>query len=714
MGSVWLNLRAGLRGGWRAWLALALLLGVMGGIALGAAAGAWRTETAYPRLLRWAHASDLQLLYVGSGQNAGSYGQVSAQRRQARYYRALGRLPQVAGLSRAALLQVYAPHVLSQNTQVYASADGGLGTSVDRVKILAGHRPDPADASAAVINPMLADVEHARVGGTVTLLGVPDRHGNPDLAHAFPLRFRVAAIGVFDTQVVPAATGDYPTALLTPAFLRARAAGRIPWMPAYGVSAYVRLRPGASEAGFVRSASVLGRRAGGSVSAIVLADEFAATERAIRPYAVAIALFAGLVGLITLILAAQLLSRQLVLDSAEFPVLRALGMPRGRLVALSMARVGAVTVLGGCLAVAIAVAASPLMPIGPARLAEPSPGIGANLAVLAVGLAAIALLPTVMVAPAAWGVASRSRGPESRVDPAAQRRPSRLGAALGRAGSVTGAIGARMAFEPGRGRTAVPVRSALAGIAVAAMAVTAAAVFGSSLLGLVGTPHRYGQDWHEYLDLRFGGIHASLLERVVSAQPGVTGYAIGDFGQVRVNGMAVSGIGLTPVRGEGYLTMLAGRPPARPGEIALGARTLRALQLRVGQTAHVAANGYGEASAPLPMRVVGEAVFPSLGERGSFLGTDLGNGAAVVPSVLSVPNPASGCGPHSGTCYNFAVLRYRPGTSLTAARSRLSATVARTGCPPGSCGVSLDQRPADIRSYAGVRDTPLALGTALA
>ena len=41
MGPVWLTLRTGLRGGWRAWLALALLLGIMGGTALAAAAGAW-------------------------------------------------------------------------------------------------------------------------------------------------------------------------------------------------------------------------------------------------------------------------------------------------------------------------------------------------------------------------------------------------------------------------------------------------------------------------------------------------------------------------------------------------------------------------------------------------------------------------------------------------------------------------------------------------
>ena len=41
-----------------------------------------------------------------------------------------------------------------------------------------------------------------------------------------------------------------------------------------------------------------------------------------------------------------------------------------------------------------------------------------------------------------------------------------------------------MAFEPGHGRTAVPVRSALVGMTVAAAAVVAAMVFGASFLAL--------------------------------------------------------------------------------------------------------------------------------------------------------------------------------------------------------------------------------------
>src|SRR5579859_545137 len=67
MGGVPLRLRAELRQQWRAWLALAVLLGIVGGIALAAAAGARRTDTAYPRLLRQSHAADLLVSPARSG-----------------------------------------------------------------------------------------------------------------------------------------------------------------------------------------------------------------------------------------------------------------------------------------------------------------------------------------------------------------------------------------------------------------------------------------------------------------------------------------------------------------------------------------------------------------------------------------------------------------------------------------------------------------------
>ena len=221
-------------------------------------------------------------------------------------------------------------------------------------------------------------------------------------------------------------------------------------------------------------------------------------------------------------------------------------MTRARLVGLSLARVAVVTLAGAAVAVAMAVAASPLMPIGPARLAEPQPGVEVNLAILGAGFAAIALLPLAVLVPAAWRAAARVQGPLGVAEPAAPARASRLGPALGRAGSVTGSVGVRMAFEPGRGRTAVPVRSALVGTTVAIAAVAAAVVFGTSLIALVGTPHRYGQNWAQELNLNFGGVTAALGAKLLSAEPAISGYAAGDYGQLSIDGQLVAAIGISP------------------------------------------------------------------------------------------------------------------------------------------------------------------------
>ena len=245
------------------------------------------------------------------------------------------------------------------------------------------------------------------------------------------------------------------------------------------------MRPGASPATFAAAARALAARypqAQGSHTVVVnLADEIAATQRAIRPQAVALAVFAGLAGLISLAVIGQLLARQLSLEAAEFPVLRAIGMTPRSLLALSMARLAMVTGTGAVLAVAVAVAASPLTPIGAARLAEPDPGVHADIAVLAAGLAIIALLPLILLALPAWRAVRRAAGPPVVAEPTAGRtRPSPLMTALTAAGPVTTGLGMRMAFEPGRGRTAVPVRSALAGTTIAIAALVAAAVFGTA------------------------------------------------------------------------------------------------------------------------------------------------------------------------------------------------------------------------------------------
>ena len=101
-----------------------------------------------------------------------------------------------------------------------------------------------------------------------------------------------------------------------------------------------------------------------------------------------------------------------------------------------------------------------------------------------------------------------------------------------------------MAFEPGRGRTAVPVRSALAGSVIAVAAVVAAGVFGASLVGLLGTPRAYGQNWDAITDLGFGGVSPQLAGRLLTATPAIARYAPGDYGEVTIAGKSIAAIGL--------------------------------------------------------------------------------------------------------------------------------------------------------------------------
>jgi ABC-type antimicrobial peptide transport system permease subunit len=714
----WLALRAQLRQRWRAMAGLALLLGLAGGVVLTAAAGAERTATAYPRLLTWANAAQVNTV-TGVPDPA--------------YLAALARLPQVAAVTPEYqyALELPVPHGAPATLQVWSSPDGSYGRTVDRVKITAGRMFSGGAAGEAVIDPRLASLAHLRPGDTLRLLGIPATEGVTDLSHAFPVSVRITGIGVFDDQVVPvtAANGE-PMMLLSPAFTRTKSAAS----SIYLAQAGVQLRPGASPAAFIAAAKAAERKypeaQKESPVFINLSDQVAATERAMRPEAVALGIFAALAGLIALAVTGQLLARQLALDSAEFPVLRALGATRGSVLGVALARLVVVTIAGGIVAVTVAIAASPLTPVGAARLAEPDPGVSVNAGVLGAGLAVIALAPLVLLALPAWLAARAALGPLGVAEPASRGRPSRLAAVIALAGPVAAGVGVRMALEPGRGRTAVPVRSALAGTTLAIGALVAAAVFGASLAGLVGTPARYGQNWDAELNLGFSAVPASFAAtRVFAAEPAITGYAGGDTGQVSVDGALVPAVGVdalgggpsggTRVSGSvaagGYLTLLAGHAPTGPGQIALGALTMRAVHARLGQDVEVAVNFSTGTAGPQrarTMRVVGEAVFPNFGLSG-LSDTDLGSGAIVATSLLTTTQANTGCTGHIA-CYNFFLLRYRPGTDRAAAASVLLTATAKAGCPAGVCTMTASEQPGDIQDYVAVRDTPLLLGAVLA
>jgi putative ABC transport system permease protein len=698
-----LVLRAEWRARWPAWLALALVIGLAGGIVLTAAAGAQRTGTAFARLLQASRAADVSVVANGNGQA---------------YFRALARLPEVSALARVLAGEVgYMSLVLPGGARVPSigadvSTDGRWGTSVDRFKVLQGRMFRPGFADEVVIDPQLAAGYGLHPGSALRLFLVQPGAGNRPARRAI-LTFRVAGVVMFSNQIVPVAPLDhFPLLALTPAFYRSRA---FRFFAVAGDEALVRLRPGASLGAFTRRATQLALRYPQTqgVGTVDLADQQIKVEQAIQPQADALGLFAGLAGLATLVVIGQLLSRQLITGSSDYPLLSALGAGRRPLFALALVRAGLVSAVGGCIAAVIAMAASPVMPIGPARLAEPDPGVQVNVPILGIGLAAVVVLPVLVIAPVAWHVArtgaARGSGPP---EPAGR---SRLAAALAWLGGVpTVAIGARMAFEPGRGRGGVSARSTLTGTVIAVAAVVAALVFGSSLVRLVDTPRLYGQDWTLGLSLGFASGPASGpsgMGAVLSRVPGVAAYSGGNFGQISVDGQQVAAIGIRPLHGgDVFPTLLDGRPPAAADEITLGARTLRRLGKHVGDLVSVQVT---PGARPVLARVVGEAIFPSFGV-GTYTPTGLGDGAAVFAPLIR-PN-SIGC-PKGVTCYDFFLVRFRPETPATVISTlsrRFVSTLTADGCPPGTCQALTAAAPAAISNYSSVRATPLVLGGLLA
>jgi putative ABC transport system permease protein len=696
-----------LRAGWRGWAALALLTAIAGGAVLTAAAGAIRTDTAYPRFLTAAHAAGALVAPDGSGLTG--------------YDAALAALPGVE--ASATVVGINAEPVGPGGTpdnaaSVIAPLDGHFGQTMEIPRLLAGRLPALNAPGEVAVDQNAASQLHLQVGSVLPLVASPN-----DGSHVLRLDERVTGIFVTTDSVVTVnVQAQSAQVLASPALYRKLG----PNYEAFD-GAYVTLRPGTSMSALNAAAQALARRYPPTNGQVFVSDQSvqeATVERAIRPQAVALALFAAALALAALLIVGQVAVRLLTGAAGDNASLAALGMTRRQLLAASLAEVGLAVTAGAALAVGIAVAASPLTPIGPARLAEPDPGVSVNGLVLGAGFAAIVALLLARVAATAWRQASvrAAIGSFGQVAPASgrDRRPL-LADRLAVAGAPLAAVtGLRFALAPGRGRDSLPVRSALLGLAVAVAAVGAAVTFGANLLRLVDTPALYGQTWDASFDAQFGTVTTQQFARTTGQMPQIIDVTFGLHGTVSISGQGgaagqatvIPAIGLA--RGTGPMlspTVLVGRAPRTASEIVLGTSVLRQFGLSVGQ--HVTV---GTPSGPRSMLITGSAVFPYFGQ-GSFTPTDVGEGAETVATVLAPQaGPTSSGQPSRGPpSYEFALISFAPSTAKQAAL----ATLERRWAPfcaslqQSTCIVT-SQRPNTVNNYAYIDGTPAVLAAVLA
>ena len=601
----------------RSAIVVALICGLLGTVALGALAGARRTGTAYGRYLHAINSSDVFVNVPGAVLSA---------------IRQVERLPGVA--SAAASVGLNANPVVNGKINDAFLTNGltgsldGDGFRQDRMTVLAGRLPRLDARDEVALTQGQAKFFHTGVGGHVTY---EFYRTNPTTNASVPAgRSTFLVTGIVD---IPPVLGDQfddvNGAVLPPATTARYLSGEF----AFG---WVGLRLTAGTAGIpalqrrlATLASSLDRLFHASPGTIRLNIRrldivHQEVQQGIEPQALALAVLGALAALALLVLAGQGLAQLLARSAPDLAGLRAIGASRTQ-AALAAGLAGAVAVLGGtALAVAGAVAVSPLAPVGAVRQFDPVRGVQADPLVLTGGGCALAAVLLTLLGVLAW----RSARPPGDVP--APRVSSVAVAAAGLGLPVTAVVGIREALDRGAGRRRAPVLATVIGSVVAVMAVAMAVVFGASLTGLVANPARYGWNWTLLMDTQggYGSWSPAQMDRLVSGQRGVTGWSTFAFTQVPVDGQTVPVLGLTRHLGSVEPPTTSGQPIAGPRQIELGVATLRQLGKRVGDTVTV-----GSGRARRTLTIVGTVTLPSIGLTIADH-VSLGRGAMLADSTL--------------------------------------------------------------------------------
>jgi FtsX-like permease family len=699
---------------WGGYLTVVVLIALLGGVALGALAGARRTQSSYSDFLASTNPSDLGVFTGFANPALGSslgYSPTAAVR--------LLRAPGVRSQESVVGFDGNIAFVSGVHERVGPGAkppslEGALGgeyTTQDRAYLVSGRLAVPSDPGEAIMNAQAARELGVHVGSVIRFGLNSDAQevemDSPTGPNSLPAA-RVATVRLVGLVVFPRDVDDddydalgSAEVLLTPALTR-----QLATCCAYYSYSEMKLAGGASRVGAVEAElnrSVAKRQGVGGFR--TNAPAIAAANRAIEPVSVALAVFGGLAGLALLVVVLQVIGRQLRAHGSESATLRALGATPGMTTTESLLGLILGVALGCVAAGGVAIAFSLLFPLGPVRAVTPTsasldwtvlgPGMGAMFVIVACGSLLMAYGESQTLA----------RGPLER----RFRRPSAATAAAAASGLPASAVtGVRFALEPGDRRDPVPVRSALFGAALAVVVVVGAVVFGSSLNNLVTHPPLYGWNWDYALVSGFSadedlpGSQASQLlahDRHVAAASGVY------FTDVLINGQDFPVIGASP-GARVNPPLLNGHGLLARNQIVLGAETMSMLNEHIGGTVRV---GGREGTRSVSLTVVGTATLPAL------VGPGMGIGAILdyhlIPPAVRNTQGSAVPGPN-------AYLIRTTDHSVAALRSleRIVHTINLPSSPsPGSAGgVITVLRPEEIVDSHSIEAIPAILGGTLA
>jgi hypothetical protein len=561
---------------WRSLLVLALLAGVTSALAMAAAAGSRRTDTALSRLETATNAMDAVVFASQSGVANPSW-------------TSLERQPEVAQLAPWDLMFGTSN---GQPAIFFGSHDGRWLGMVDRPVVLSGRMFDPRSDDEMVVDAQAAAVEHLKVGDVVPFAAyAPDQTDTSGPAHGAKVDLHITGIVQDIDEFL-----FTPGALVSPGVIAHYRSDMF-----LADNAMVRLRHGEADmAALRRDANAL------VAPGVPVLDLHSASRRVTTTLAVerlSLSMLAAALAVAGGLLVAQVLLRSASLVGQDAGALRAMGMTR-RDVATAAVLSHIPTVVGAAVVAGVgAVALSPLFPIGEARDIDPDVGVHADWLVLGIGLAVTLLI---LVA-ATWIVGLLTARREVRL---VERRSSAIVAWLRRRGPLPVGLGAQMALERGSGATNLPTLPALVGAIVGVIGVVSALTVDHAIRTTLANPRLVGVSWGMTVTpppdaVTPTSVTPHLLAQVRHAAPGSA------LAVVRRDVLDIDGVGAPAysVLDDGKqsppisLTTLSGRPPHAGDEADIGPGTAELLGVHIGNWVTVAHRAR--------VHIVGEVLLPA-------------------------------------------------------------------------------------------------------
>ncbi len=585
MGPAWTCARSGLRHTVGATVALVVLAGVAGGVVLAAVAGAHRSDTAFDRFMNTTRGPDA----IFQPQSDEELEQISA-------------LPEVSAVAPLWFMAV-APHGLTPGADggAFAGSDERFGYRINRPVVLHGRLADPTRVDEVTMNAVMAHRLGVEPGDRVTLDGISPESfqaqasGDPATGPTGPhVRARVVGIvaSFLDLATNAGSPALYPTAAFFERYQdRIASSGPIVLVDLkQDVQDLPALQRGLEAAAGDGPASDLGTRKDLSID----------FDQAAGVQARALLVFAALAALAGIVAVGQAMSRHLARTVPDRLTTAALGMTRRQRFAIGVLETLPIAIGGALIAVPLAVAASPLLPIGLSRQAEPHPGVAFDAPIVVTGALLVGLVILGRGALSAWALACRATTVTET------STPSVICSTLARNNAPPQTVaGVGMAL-PGQPTPMGPAaRSALlAGIAGTALLV-GILTFSASLDRLVSTPARYGAPYDRATTEAVPRDVARDRAAALAEQPGVGSVTVVGEGTVTASGRTVAAGSVEGVAGGPRVTVTDGRLPASEDEVFLGSATRRNLGLDVGDSLTVAGNR---------VTVVGSGLLPAIGD----------------------------------------------------------------------------------------------------